>query len=833
MKAWTLAWRQTRRDLAAGEIRILLAALVLAVAAVTAVGLLTDRAQRALMQESNRLLGGDAVLRADQPVAASWFAAAQAAGLQVTQTRSFNSMLGYGEQWRLGEVRALARGFPLRGEFRLLDPGTGSSQRAAAIPAAGTAWMSRGGAESLGLRLGDRVGLGSRSFVLAGLVVQEPDAALDYFRAGPRIFINLDDLPATELEQPGSRIVYRLVVAGEAAAVERFTARASERLGRGQRLETTADARPEVRSALDRAGRFLGLAALVSVVLAAVAVAMAARRHSARHLAGSAVMRCLGASQRLLAGIHVGELLLLGLAGSVAGLVLAYALQAAVAHWLATALGLVIPPPGWQPLAAGMGVGMTVLVAFGVPPVLALRRVPALRVLRKDVDLAEPGAWAVALLALAALAALLWWQAGSPVLAAAVLAGILLTLVALTGLALVLMALLHRLRPRLQGPWRYGLANLGRRRAASIAQVAALGLGLMVLLLLTFVRTDLLSRWRQSLPADAPNRFLVNVQEEQVGALTAHLRAAGVPSPTLYPMVRARLVERNGRPAGGADYDGEDMRAQRLAEREFNLSVATELRPDNRVVAGRFWPPGGAARPQLSVEADFARTLGWNVGDEIAFDIGGQRFVAAVGSLREVDWESFQPNFFVLASPGALDGYPTSFVGAVRAPPGQPGFTPKLLQAFPNLTVVDVDAVLDQVRRIVDQVAMVVEAVFYFALAAGVLVLLSMVSASQDERLLETAVMRVLGGSGRQLRLAQATEFAAIGLLAGATAAIAATVLAGVLARQVFDLPWAPDWRLALAGGGIGVVAAVLAGMLAVRRILAAPPSASLRQLQP
>ncbi|MFT3806244.1 ABC transporter permease [Arenimonas sp.] len=830
MRTLALAWRQLRRDLAAGEIRILLAALVLAVMAVTAVGLLTDRAERALAIEANRLLGGDAVLRGDQAISPQWFEMAKERGLRQAQTRSFNSMVRVGDDLRLGEVRAISEGFPLRGEFVLRE---GEADRVArAVPSPGSAWMTRSGADTLGARVGDTVLLGSAEFRLAALVVQEPDAALDYFSNGPKVFINLTDLPATGLEQPGSRIAYRLVVAGDAAAVDGFVAEAKSKLGRGQRLETAADARPEIRSALDRAGRFLGLAALVAVVLAAIAVAMAARRHSARHLAGSAVMRCLGASQRTLAGIHVGELLMLGVMGSAIGLLFAYGLQAAVAAWLSKFLGVAIPAAGWQPMAAGLGVGMTVLLAFGAPPVLALRRVPALRVLRRDVDFAEPSAWAVALLALSGLGALLWWKAGSPALASAVLAGIVGTLAVLGVLAFALILLLRRLRKRMRGPWRYGLANLSRRMASSVAQISSLGLGLMVLLLLTFVRTDLLSRWQQSLPENAPNRFLVNVQSDQLDDVKRHLIGAGIRSPQLYPMIRGRLVEVNGKPVTGEDYAGKDERTRRRADREFNLSVADRLRKDNEVVEGKFWPTTGAREPEVSVEQDFAASLGWRVGDRVAFDIAGQRFEARISNLRKVEWESFQPNFFVIASPGSMDGYPASYIGGIHVPKSEPQFTNRLVSAFPNLTVVDIDAVLDQVRRTVQQVTTVVEAVFYFSLIAGVLVLLATVSASQDERLLETAVMRVLGGSRRQLMLAQATEFAAIGLLAGATAAIAATVLAGVVAQQVFDLPWTADWRSALISAGVGMLAAVVAGMLATRRVLSAPPSVTLRELQ-
>ncbi|MEO6365267.1 MAG: FtsX-like permease family protein, partial [Luteimonas sp.] len=791
-----LAWRQLRRDLRAGDIRILLAALVLAVVAVTAVGFITDRAERALAIEANRLLGGDAVIRSEAPVGDAIRRLADAKGLRRAETVELPTMVRARDDLKLGDLRALGEGFPLRGNFRIADA-DGNERDAEGLPSTGTVWMTRAGADLLGARIGDDIGIGDRQLRLSALVVQEPDAALDYFNVAPRVFLRLADLPATGLVQEGSRMRYRFVVAGDAPAVETFTTAARTSLARGQRLETAGDARPEIRSALDRAGRFLGLAALVSVVLAAVAVAMAARRHSERHLSGAAVMRCLGASQRTLVAIHVGELVLLGVFACAVGVALAFGLQSAVGAWLAQKLGLSIPAAGWLPAAQGLGVGMLVLLAFGAPPVLALRRVSALRVLRRDLDTTEPSAWLVALAGLGGLALLLWWKAGSATLGSAMLLGIVGTLAVLATLAWLLIVLVRRLRTRLRGSLRYGLANVSRRAATSIAQVSALGLGLMALLLLTFVRTDLLDRWQLSLARDAPNRFIVNVQQDQLDAVRAHMQAKGIAEPTLYPMIRGRLVGRNGKPVSGADYAGDSEDGKRWAEREFNLSVAPALRDDNRVTKGKFWPAQELAKPELSVEEDFAEALRWKLGDTIAFDIAGRRFEARITSFRSVDWESFRPNFFVVASPGALDAYPASYITAVSVKPGQSRFTADLVGAFPNVSVIDVDAVLKQVRSTADQVSTVIEAVFYFSLAAGVLVLLAAVSASQDERLLEGGVMRVLGGSRRQLRLAQASEFAAIGLLSGLVAAIAASVLSGVVATRVFDLPWEPDFGMA------------------------------------
>ncbi|MDI9237717.1 FtsX-like permease family protein [Lysobacter sp. LF1] len=831
MRTATLAWRQLRRDLAAGDVRILIAALVLAVLAVTAVGFVTDRAERALAMEANRLLGGDAVVRADTPITGAVREAADAPQLQRTETMELQTMIRVGERLQLGDLRALGEGFPLRGSFRIVDAG-GAERDAGRVPERGTVWMSRAGADTLGATLGDEIALGDSRFRLSALVVQEPDAALDYFNVAPKVFLNLADVSATGLVQEGSRIRYRLVVAGPAAAVEHFVATAKPALGRGQRLETISDARPEIRSALDRAGRFLGLAALVSVVLAAVAVAMAARRHSARHLSGTAVMRCLGATQRTLVGIQVGELLLLGVIASTIGVVIAFALQWAIGGWLAQALKLSIPPASWLPALQGYGVGLVVLMAFGAPPVLALRRVPALRVLRRDLDPTEPSAWLVAIAGLVGLGALLWWKAGSAALGLSMLVGIVATLAVLALLAWLLIVVVRRTRSRLRGSLRYGLANVSRRAGASIAQVSALGLGLMALLLLTFVRTDLLDRWQLALAEEAPNRFIVNVQDDQVADVRAFIAAQGVAPPTLFPMIRGRLVAHNGKPVTGKVYVEQGERAQRLAEREFNLSVTDRLRDDNRVTAGEFWTGRTPAKPEVSVEEDFAERLGWKIGDRVSFDIAGQPFSATITSLRSVDWESFRPNFFVIASPGSLDGFPASHITAVSVPPQRTRFTADLVERFPNLSVIDVDAVLKQVRSTADQVSTVVEVVFYFSLAAGLLVLMAAVSASQDERLLEGGVMRAIGGSRRQLRLAQASEFAAIGLLSGLTAAIAASVLAGVVATRVFDLPWEADWRLAAAGAAVGVLAALLAGLFATRRVLDAPPSVTLRELQ-
>lgn len=831
MKIIRLAWRQTWRDLAAGEIRLMLMALVLAVMAVTAVGLITDRAQLGLQQEANRLLGGDAGLRADTPINPDVAASAKKLNLDVAQTAMFPSMVQAGEAVSLADIRAIDGQYPLRGEFRIRRANSTRIENVQGGPVPGTTWLSEDAARKLKARTGQTIGVGDLKLVYAATMIQEPDAALDYFNVSPRIFIARDDLAKTGLVQDGSRIGYRLVVAGNSADVKTFVALTKKNLERGQRLETSDDARPEVRLALDRAGRFLGIAALVSLILAAVAVALAARRHSARHLDGSAVMRCLGASQSTIAGLQLGELFFLGMVGSSIGIALAWLLQMAVGAWLSDAMGVVLPQPGLQPVFAGYAIGFTVLIAFAVPPILALRKVPALRVLRRDVPLTEPSAWVVGLLGLAGLGGLLWWKADSATLATIILGGIGITAFVLAAIAWLLLRWLKRVRKTLRGPWRYGLANLSRHEGMTLAQVSAMGLGLMALLLLTFVRTDLLSRWQQTLPVDAPNRFVINVQSDQVAGVEKFISREGLKAASLFPMVRARLQEVNGKKVTGADYEAEGMRTQRLAEREFNLSSMAVFGEDNKLVAGKYWSADHVGDIEMSVEEEFAAALSWKIGDVVSFDVAGQKLTAKITSLRKVEWGSFKPNFFVVISPGGLEGFSASYISAMHVPMEKQKAMDNLVREYPNLSVIDVDAVLKQVRSTIDQVTRVVESVFYFSLLAGLLVLLAAVQASQDDRMREAGVMRVLGASQKQLRLAQATEFASLGLLSGLVASISASVITSLISEQVFNLPWTFEYSLIAYGIIGGCSLALVAGLWATRKVTRVPPMETLRAL--
>ncbi len=819
--------RMLRRDLRAGELGLLLVALIIAVTSLTSVGFFTDRVARALRLEANQLLGGDVVLVADHALNPEWRAEATRRGLRAVESASFTSMATRGEAATLAGVKVVEDGHPLRGSIRIAPGLNQPDAPAPGIPARGELWLDERLASTLGARVGDTVGLGASRFRMAAVLSFESDRGANFFSLLPRLVINAADLPATQLIQPGSRSFHRLHVAGDPAEVARFEAWAKDRLQRGESLETVDNARPEVRTVLDRAERFLRFAAMLAVVLAAVAVGLATRRFVERHLDGCAVMRCLGARQAQVMGLFIGEFVLLGLAAGVVGCALGFGVQFVLAGLLGGLVGVPLPAPGGWPVAHGMAVALLLLLGFALPPLIRLGRVSTLRVLRREwngVAAREGLAWGLGALVLAGLLVAI---ARDWLLGAWVVGGFALAFGAYGLVAWLVLGLLGRVRAVASSGWRYGLAGLHRRPLASLVQVLALGMGLTALLLLTLVRSDLLDNWRQATPADAPNRFVINIQPDQLEPLRRFFADEGRPAPLLQPMIRGRLVEVNGRPVSPDDYT--EDRARRLVDREFNLSVDARLPEGNSVVAGRWH--GADTTPQFSVEQGLAQTLGLALGDILTFEIGGVRSEARISSLRKLDWDSMRVNFFVIAAPGMLDGQPASYITSFYLPPARLDFANRLVAAFPNLTVIDVAAVIGQIQGMVDQLIGAVQFVFGFAVVAGVVVLVGALQATHDEREKELAILRTLGARNRQLRGALLAEFAALGLIAGALAGIGATGIGWALGHFVFKLPYAPSPLPVLAGALAGGLVVMLAGWFGTRHLLSRPPLESLRAL--
>lgn len=827
MRDLLLGLRLLARMLRAGELNLLAIALALAVGSMATVALFTDRTRLALEQESNRLLGADLVLTSSRPIDAALVRLAAEQGLKTTATLSFRSMIVRGEANQLAEITAVQKGYPLRGASRIAS-GRGEDDKVApSVPARGTLWGDERLVGQLGIAVGDALKVGNASLTMAALLTQDPSLTLSVLGLGPRIIMSQADVEATGLITTGSRATYRLLLAGEKDRIAAYRARIERRAEPGIRIEGVRDARPEVRSALERADRFMGLAALTAVALATVAVMLAGRRFHERQLDACAMLRCLGCGQWRLFRLQLTQLLGVGVAASVAGSMLGYAGQWVLGQWLSSAVEIALPAPGVMAAVRASALGLLLLLAFGLPPLLSLRRVPALRVLRRDI-----GAPAVASLfaygaGAIAVGTLVLWHAGDTRLGAYVLVGFVVTLAVAAAVTWIGLRVLANV-PSTGVSWRYGMASLERRPLTTVWQVVALSLGLAAILTLTLIRSDLLRAWEGNLPADAPNRFLVNIQPDQIGELQAFLRERLGKSPTFYPMIRGRLVAINEvpvDPANSARFP--DDRARRLVEREFNLSWTGDLPAHNRLVGG-VWQGEGAA---LSVEDGIARTLGIALGDRLTYDVAGERFTAAVTSLRKVEWDSFRVNFFVIGTAELLREQPTTYVTSFHLPARSASAMNELVQRFPTVVVVDVVQLVTQVQAMIGQVSRAVSFIFIFTLAAGLLVLYAGIDATHDERAREVAVMRTLGATRRQVVRAHAAEFGIIGALAGLLAACAAAGLGYAVATRLLGLALAPDpwlWVFGLAFGTCGVLAA---GLLFTRRVLATPPLASLRQL--
>ncbi len=828
MNAWRQGMRLLRREWRSGELKVLALAIVVAVAAVSAVGFFTDRIQRALVLQASELLGADLVISGDRPLPETYRRQAEALGLRISEQQVFPSMVMADADNALAMLKAVDEAFPLRGTLHIADAPFAPERKATAVPRPGTVWLEPRLMTSLGLRRGGRVWLGNAEFEVTAVLTGEPGRGGDLFAIAPRVLLNRADLAKTGLIQPGSRVVYRLLVAGPPIQVKAFRKAVEQALAPGVSVQGVENARPEVRAALSRAQQFLGLAAMSAVLLAGVAVALAARRFAQRHLDHVAVMRCLGARQGVIVRIYAWQMVGLALLASLLGVAAGYLAHGGLVTVLGGMLGITLPAPSLLPLAMGVATGIVMLLGFALPPLLQLGSVPPLRVLRRELGGSEAPAWLAYGLAALVMGALLVYQAGEWKLGLYMATGLLLAVAVLLAVARGVLRALAGLRANPRQWWRFGLVSLARRGGGSAMQLVAFTLGLAVLLLLALVREDLLDQWQASLPADAPNRFVINIQPEQVPALRAFLRDEGVGESPFYPLVRGRLLTINGTPVNELDLSG---RGRRLAEREFNLSWAESLAGDNRIVAGQWWSPAEHDQPLLSVEQGIARSLGIELGDELEYEVAGERFRGRVSSLREVQWDSMRANFFVLATPGLLRDFPATYMTVFHLPLARYPVLDRLVREFPNVSVIDVAAVMNHVRAIIARVSLAVEYVFLFTLLAGLMVLYAGIQATHDERLRENAIFRTLGGRRRQIGRALAMEFVSLGMLAGLLAALLANALAWVLALKVLSMPY--QFNVAavfygMVGGGLGIG---LAGLWGSRGITRQPPLQVLRRL--
>jgi putative ABC transport system permease protein len=827
MNTLKYAFTGLKRDWYSGELRLIGISILIAVACLTSVSFFTDRVRRATEQQATELLAADLVLFSSAKIKNEYIDTARESGLIISLNESFRSVVVKGDKLELAEVKAVDSSYPIRGHLRTSENLFGKENITNTIPTPGSVWVDSRLLQALQVKSGGIINLGAAEFIVEKILTYEPDRGGDLFNIAPRLLMNRADLDKTELILPGSRIQYRLLLGGESEKIDRYRKQINLEDDDHLRIQGIKDARPEIRSALERAEQFLGLAALVSIALAGLAIAMSAQRFAIRHYDVCAIMRCLGLQQRQITQIYFFQLILLGLICSLVGCVIGFFAQEGLNQMMIGMTQQSLPEPSWLPVLSGVSTGLITVLAFALPQLMHLRKISPLRVLRKDLTPAPLNNYVIYALAIMALVLLSPWQSGDIELTIYTVAGLFLTTIVFAISAKQMIKLLRQLQPRLKMAARHGLANVARRSNQSVMQITGIGLGVTVMILLILVRTDLLDGWQNRLPDDAPNYFLINIQPDQVANIKTYLSEALGKDVELHPMIRGRLTQINDDNVNPDDYD--DPRATRLAAREFNLSYADKMQEDNRLVAGKWWSQKNSAKPYFSVEEGIAKTLGINMGDILTYSVAGQDISGEVVNLRWVEWDSFNVNFFVVSNTEALQSYPSTFISSLFIPDAERSVLIDIVKQYPSITVFDIDAILKQVRAIMNQVVRTVEFVFIFTILTGIVVLFAALQSTHDERTYESALMSALGANRKQVISGLIAEFMLLGFITGLLSAIAASIIELALAEYVFKMDIIINPLIWLIAPLVCCLIIVATGLFGTRKVLASSPMLVLR----
>lgn len=833
MNVFRLALKLLWRDWRGGELTLLLASLIIAVGTVTTVTLFVDRLQQALLAESATFIASDRVISSGEPIDPKFIEKAKSLGLRTSETLGFLSMVFSEDRAQFTSVKAVDDNYPLRGRLIAGDEPFIRGYPVDRGPIRGELWIESRLFPSLDVNPGELIDVGVASYPVTRVLIKEPDRGGGFSNAGPRVLMHLSDVPATEVVQPGSRLTYRNLFAGDKEALAEFDEWAKPQIGPELRMYGIKEGSEGIGDALERGERFLLLGSLLGVVLAGVAIALAAQRYSLRHYDHVAIMKTLGATSARIDAIFLMIFVVLGIAATVAGAAIGYGLQLAIAEILSPYIPVELPAPTMKPVLLGLVTGFICLLSFALPPLLKLRAIEPVRVLRRDLGgqrLADRMTYSFAVVGTLGL---MWWYSQDLYLTLLIFSGAMVSLALLFGVAFLMLRSGRVLGMQAGSAWRLALAGMQRRGQENTLQILVFGLAIMLLLILYLVRTALISEWQAQIPEDAPNHFAINISPEDVQPIRSLLYENGVESQPLYPMIRGRIASVNGEAAADRD-ERLDRRRGDDGPRSSsgrNLTWADELPDDNKIIAGEWWAADYSGPPLVSLERELAQRNQLKVDDELVFTIQGRELVTRVASIRTVAWDNMQPNFYIIFSPDALNDFPSTFMTSFYLGKDNKLFLNDLLKAYPTMTVIEIDALIEQVQRIIDQVTLAIELVLVLILGSGGLVLLASIQASIDERLKQNAILRTLGAGRRLVLGSLAIEFCALGLFAGVLATIGSEVTVFLLETEIFELDYAMNPQLWILGPVVGIGLIGLVGTLATRRVVDTPPALVLREL--
>jgi len=819
-----LLWREFKNR----ELNLLIVALLIAVTSMSSVSLITNRVSVALLQQAGDLIAADVLVSSTEPAPVHWLNNAKSRSIEITQTVQFPSIVLSGDESHLVSIKAVTMGYPLRGELKTDSKPYTEGTVTQSIPAAGNVWVDSRLFNALQLSMGSLIEVGAVKLSVSRIISFEPDFGGDLFSAAPRLMMNIADLDATGLIVPGSRVRYKALFAAPSQALNSFKLWLESQLRPTDRMQGIKDARPELKTALDRADRFLGLSALVAVMLAAIAIALASARYARRHENSSAIMRTFGAKQNTILAIFSIQLAIIGFIASTLGLVAGYLVNEGIIYYFRQLIPHDLPAANLFVLLPAFFTGMLLIFCFSLPALARLKNISPVQVFQSRTTVATSRRFIFYIPALLIIALLTFWQARDIQLATYYLVGLVATVVILILATLLLLSVASQFKSQLPVSWRLGLTYLIRRKLNTMIESAGFGIGMMVIIILVLIRTDLIDDWLVSLPEDTPNQFLINIQPHQIEKLSSIFKATSRKQPIFYPMVRGRLTKINDKVVSADDYD--DPRTQRLATRLFNLTWASQLPAENEIVEGQWWSDKEQTS-QFSFDKALAEQLGIKLGDKLTYYISGKTITAPVTSFRTINWDSFKPNFFVISPAITLQNFPATYISSFYLNKNNKDFLTQLVRQFPNITVLDVQQMINQIRDIMEKVSLIIEVVFLFTLIAGILVMITTMQSTHDERIRDNAIMKTLGASKKQLRKILFTEFFLIGVISSLIATIAANITGYAIASNLMNMQYQVHLNSIAASLIIGTSIITITGLVAFRRYHKMPPVSTLRQV--
>ncbi len=817
MSSLKLAWKLLRRDWAGGELRILILALMVAVTGVSSINFFSERIRIAMIEESSTFIGADLQLTGSREADENWFKEADKLGLESAKSLLFASVVASDNAFQLASVRSVDTIFPLKGSLQL-KTANDSDTEINYKPQQGEVWVDSRLFSKLKIQIGDIVEVGIAEFTVTGMIESEPGRGGSLLNFIPRLVMNMDDVEKTQVIQPGSRISWQYQFAGNKDSIKEYTIWIKEQLDTTWALVGGSQGVPNLERTLNRAQGFLGLASLASLLLAGIAIAMVANRYAEHHFDHGALLRCFGASRSLVLKIYGSNLFILGLLTSIVGSVTGYLVHLGLVELMQPLLPNNLPQPSSQSFFIAVATGMAALTGFALPALMRLGAVSPLRVLRRDLSPVSLNGYFTYGLTVFTIGLIMWWQTRDIKMVVIVIAGGAIASFVLSLIAKAFLKFGLLFQRYMTGSVRFGFSQLARHSKASTIQIMAFGLALLVMMLILLLRNDLLDTWRSKLSDDTPNHFIVNVELGEVERMRTFFSEREIETSGMFPMIRSRMKLPES--------------ATGQIEREVNITWSEQL-PDHNELEEGIWSPEETAsgHPAMSLENKFAERMGLKIGDVLGFDTGGRIYQGEITSLRSVKWDSFKPNFFVMFTSDAIKDLPADWMTSFYLEPEKKQLLNGMVEQFPAVTLIELDAIMNQIQRIIEQVSIAVEYILLFVIIAGLMVLLATIQSTMDERIFESTVLRTLGASRSYLRSSLMTEFSLLGLLAGLMAAAGTELVSYGLYEQLFKLPYAMHGWLWLAGPLCGIIIISVAGNLAARSVVSRPPMSSFRSI--